>query len=185
MSLTTRRIRSLFPALALALSVASAPSFAQHGHAVGEHANHGSHGSHAAAAPGAERTVGNFPVVEVFKSPYCGCCGAWVEHMEHAGFTVKVTPVEDVNASRAQLGMPATYGSCHTAKVGGYLLEGHVPAQDVKKLLADKPAAVGLAVPGMPLGSPGMEAGGRQDAYDVLLVKEDGKASTFTQYPKR
>lgn len=123
------------------------------------------------------------PPVEVFKNPSCGCCGAWVAHLEREGFTVKVTEVPDVGAARARLGMPDALASCHTATVGGYVLEGHVPAREVKKLLADKPAALGLAVPGMPLGSPGMEMGAKQAAYDVLLVGRDGKAVVFAAYP--
>jgi hypothetical protein len=125
------------------------------------------------------------PAVEVFKSPYCGCCAAWVTHMERAGFTVKVTPVEDVGAARARLGMPANLASCHTATVGGYVLEGHVPAREVKLLLERKSPALGLAVPGMPAGSPGMEAGPRQDAYQVLLVARDGKTAPFAAYPRK
>ena len=126
---------------------------------------------------------GSLPPVEVFKSPSCGCCGAWVAHLEREGFTVTVTEVADVSAARARLGMPDALASCHTATVGGYVLEGHVPAREIKKLLADKPAALGLAVPGMPLGSPGMEAGKRQAAYDVLLVSRAGKAMPFASYP--
>lgn len=141
-----------------------------------------------AIAPGALADTGAIPAlpqVEVFKSPYCGCCGAWVTHLEREGFAVKVTPVDDLAASRARLGMPAALASCHTATVGGYVLEGHVPAREVKRLLADKPGARGLAVPGMPIGSPGMEMGSRQDAYQVLLVAKDGKTAPFAAYPKR
>jgi hypothetical protein len=105
--------------------------------------------------------------------------------MEREGFTVKVTEVEDVSAERARLGMPSRVASCHTATVAGYVLEGHVPAREVKKLLVEKPAAVGLAVPGMPRGSPGMEVGGRQDAYDVLLVARNGTTTPFVSYPKK
>jgi hypothetical protein len=124
------------------------------------------------------------PEVEVFRSPSCGCCGAWVEHIKAAGFSVKVTQVTDTTAARKRLGMPDTYGSCHTATVGGYLLEGHVPASEVKRLLAAKPNAVGLAVPGMPPSSPGMDVPGRKDRYDVLLVTKQGGHSVFASYPK-
>ena len=124
------------------------------------------------------------PQVEVFKSPYCECCGAWVEHMKAAGFDVKVTLVNDTTAARKRLGMPDKFGSCHTATVGGYVLEGHVPAVEVKKLLAAKPAAVGLAVPGMPPGSPGMEVGTRQDPYKVFLIDKSGHETVFASYPK-
>nr|AHK06048.1 CopJ [Rubrivivax gelatinosus S1] len=129
----------------------------------------------AAAAPA-------LPPVQVWKSPTCGCCGAWVTHMRQAGFAVEVHEVQDIDASRRLLGMPATYGSCHTARVAGYLLEGHVPAAEVRRLLAMKPVAIGLAVPGMPAGSPGMEMGARRDAYEVLLVEKGGGARVFARY---
>lgn len=119
--------------------------------------------------------------VDVYKSPYCGCCGKWVEHMRQAGFVVRTHDVNDVPATRQQLGMPERLGSCHTAKIGHYLIEGHVPASDVKRLLAEKPQAIGLAVPSMPPGSPGMESP-HPVAYDTLLVKADGKTSVFTQH---
>jgi hypothetical protein len=124
------------------------------------------------------------PHVEVFKSPYCGCCGAWVDHMKAAGFTVKVTLVGDTTAARKRLGMPDAFGSCHTATVAGYVLEGHVPAADVKRLLVAKPIAIGLAVPGMPPGSPGMEVGDRQDPYEVFLIDKSGHETVFASYPK-
>jgi hypothetical protein len=126
----------------------------------------------------------SLPRVEVFKSAYCGCCGAWAEHMQAAGFAVKVTVVEDTTAARKRLGMPDAFGSCHTATVAGYVLEGHVPAAEVKRLLAAKPVAVGLAVPGMPPGSPGMEVGGRQDPYKVFLIDKSGHATVFASYPR-
>ncbi len=124
------------------------------------------------------------PVLDVYKSPYCGCCGDWEKHMQAAGFTVRSHPVNDVPGQRQKLGMPEAYGSCHTAKVGNYLIEGHVPAADVKRLLAEKPAAIGLAVPGMPQGSPGMETPTPQ-AYDTLLIGKDGKARVYQHHPAR
>lgn len=123
--------------------------------------------------------------LEVWKSPHCGCCGDWVEHLEQDGFVVKVHTVDDLDAQRRQLGMPARYASCHTAKVGGYLLEGHVPAADIRRLLRERPAALGLAVPGMPVGSPGMDGpayGGRKDAYSVLLIETGGAARVFARH---
>jgi hypothetical protein len=126
----------------------------------------------------------SLPRVEVFKSAYCGCCGAWVDHMKAAGFAVKVTLVEDTTAARKRLGMPDAFGSCHTATVAGYVLEGHVPAAEVKRLLVAKPVAVGLAVPGMPPGSPGMEVGSRQDPYKVFLIDKSGHATVFASYPR-
>jgi hypothetical protein len=127
--------------------------------------------------------------VEVWKDPNCGCCQDWVEHMQDNGFAVTVHDTGN-SAVRSRLGLPARLGSCHTALVGGYVLEGHVPAADVRKLLAEKPKALGLAVPGMPVGSPGMDGpayGGRKDPYDVLLVtrnvmNSDVSTRPFTSY---
>ena len=119
--------------------------------------------------------------VEMYKSPYCGCCGKWAEHMSKAGFKVKAHEVEDVPAMRRKLGMPDKLGSCHTAKVGNYLLEGHVPAEDVKRLLKENPKALGLAVPGMPAGSPGMDVP-NSPPYDTLLVHKDGASRIFAKH---
>jgi hypothetical protein len=104
--------------------------------------------------------------------------------MRAAGFTVRVTEVNDTTAARKRLGLPDRYGSCHTATVGGYVLEGHVPAAEVKRLLASKPKAIGLAVPGMPPSAPGMDVPGRKDPYEVLLVDVSGQSSVFARYPK-
>ena len=123
----------------------------------------------------------DLPEVEVFKSPYCGCCTEWAKHMADSGFRVRSINVEDVPAARAKLGMPERYGSCHTAKIGNYVIEGHVPADDIKRLLKEKPQAVGLAAPGMPGGSPGMESA-RKEPYDVLLVGRDGKSKVFSKH---
>lgn len=122
------------------------------------------------------------PEVEVFKSPTCGCCGAWVDHLKVAGFPVKVTVVGDTTVTRKRYGLPDKFGSCHTGIVDGYVVEGHVPAADVKKLLAMKPVAIGIAVPGMPVGSPGMEMGSRKDPYQVLLVDKQGRERVFSSY---
>jgi hypothetical protein len=119
--------------------------------------------------------------VEVFKSPYCGCCEKWVEHMRKAGFDVVTKDVNDVPATRKLTGMPERFGSCHTAKVGGYVVEGHVPAADVQRLLKENPKAVGLAAPGMPQGSPGMETNHPQP-YDTLLVQADGSHKVFAKH---
>jgi hypothetical protein len=129
------------------------------------------------------------PAVEVWKDPNCGCCKDWVAHMQANGFAVTVHDTGN-NAVRSRLGLPQRLGSCHTALVAGYLLEGHVPAADVRKLLAQRPKALGLAVPGMPVGSPGMdgpEYGGRKDPFDVLLVtrnlmNSDVSTRIFTSY---
>jgi hypothetical protein len=124
------------------------------------------------------------PQVEVFKSPSCGCCGAWVDHLKATGFPVKVNDVTDTTAARKRYGMPDWFGSCHTAIVDGYVVEGHVPAAEIRRLLALKPAAVGIAVPGMPPGSPGMEVGDRKDPYDVFLIDRRGRETVFAAYPK-
>jgi hypothetical protein len=121
------------------------------------------------------------PTVEIWKDPSCGCCAEWVKHLEANGFAVKVNDRGN-NAARARLGIPAALGSCHTAEVAGYAVEGHVPAADIKRLLAERPTAVGIAVPGMPIGSPGMEQGGRRDPYDVLLVAKGGGTRVFQSH---
>lgn len=125
----------------------------------------------------------SLPLVSVFKDPNCGCCTAWVDHLKAAGFPVRVTEVGDTGAMRRRHGMPDAYGGCHTGLVEGYVIEGHVPAAEVKRLLEARPAAIGLSVPGMPVGSPGMEFGDRQDPYEVLLVDEGGQARVFARYP--
>ena len=112
--------------------------------------------------------------VTVHKSPSCGCCGAWVDHLRASGFTVAVNDVEDLHPIKQRLGVPGQLHSCHTAEAGGYTIEGHVPAADIRRLLAEKPAARGLAVPGMPIGSPGMEQGDRKEPYSVVLFGNGG-----------
>lgn len=121
------------------------------------------------------------PVIEVYKTEMCGCCKEWVKHLEANGFKVKAQNVANPSDYREKFGIPAEYGSCHTGRVGGYAIEGHVPAGEIKRLLREKPKARGLAVPAMPMGSPGME-GPRKDPYDVLLVKDGGKASVYKRY---
>lgn len=128
--------------------------------------------------------AGSAPQMQVFKSPTCGCCGAWVDHLKAAGFAVKVTEVQDTSNARRRYGLPDKFGSCHTGFVNGYVVEGHVPAAEVKRLLAMKPDAIGLAVPDMPVGSPGMEMGDAKEPYDVLLVDKRGRATVFARYPK-
>lgn len=128
---------------------------------------------------------GSQPLVEVWKSPTCGCCKDWVAHLEAEGFRVKVIEVPNTAPFRAKAGIPEQYGSCHTAKVDGYALEGHVPAREIRRLLGERPKAVGLAVPGMPVGSPGMDGPvyqGRKDPYDVLLVASDGGTRVYQSY---
>lgn len=125
------------------------------------------------------------PPVEVYKSPTCGCCNDWIDHLKANGFRTVFTYDVGNNAARARLGMPSKYASCHTAVVDGYVIEGHVPAREILRLLRERPAALGLAVPDMPVGSPGMDGpqyGGQRDPYDVLLVRRDGSASIYASY---
>jgi len=133
-----------------------------------------------AAAPAAPAG----PLVRIWKSPTCGCCGDWVAHLQSSGFRTQVFDTGN-EAMRERLRMPDRYGSCHTAQVDGYALEGHVPASEIRRLLRERPRAVGLAVPGMPIGSPGMDGpayGGRRDPYDVLLIARDGRATVYRAY---
>ncbi|MFC7516679.1 DUF411 domain-containing protein [Herbaspirillum sp. GCM10030257] len=121
------------------------------------------------------------PVIEVYKSESCGCCSEWVKHLESNGFKVNAQNVANPSDYREKFGIPQELGSCHTGMVQGYALEGHVPATEIKKLLAEKPKAKGLTVPAMPLGSPGMESP-RKDPYDVMLVQGNGKHSVYKHY---
>lgn len=124
----------------------------------------------------------SLPLVVVYKSPTCGCCESWVGHMQSAGFPVEVRDMQDLGAIQAEVGVPAGQGSCHTARIGDYFVEGHVPADDVKRLLAEQPDARGLTAPGMPQGSPGMVQGGNREPFDVLLVAKDGSTSVFAHH---
>jgi hypothetical protein len=124
-----------------------------------------------------------WPTMVVHKSPTCGCCGLWVEHMRDAGFTVEVRDHDDLGPIKERLGVPYGKGSCHTAEVGGYMVEGHVPADDVKRMLTDKPAIRGLVLPGMPLGSPGMEVpDGTVQPYVVEAVSADGTTTAYAAH---
>ncbi|MGZ8254430.1 MAG: DUF411 domain-containing protein [Burkholderiaceae bacterium] len=138
-----------------------------------------------ALAPQRGRAQGT-PVVEVYKSPTCGCCRDWIKHLHDNGFTsIKTFDVGNAK-KRAEVGMSLRYGSCHTALVEGYVVEGHVPAREIRRLLKERPKALGLAVPGMPLGSPGMEVDdGRVDRYDVMLVQRDETATVFASYERK
>lgn len=122
--------------------------------------------------------------IEVWKSATCGCCTAWIEHVEQNGFAAKAKDVAPGQLARikAGAGLSPDLHSCHTAKIGGYVVEGHVPASDIQRLLAEKPDAIGLTVPGMPIGSPGMEAGDEKEPYEVLLVRRDGSTEVFSRY---
>jgi hypothetical protein len=133
------------------------------------------------------RSANAKPVIEVWKTASCGCCKDWIKHLQANGFEVRPHDISDAakREQRQRLGLDDKFGSCHTALVGGYLLEGHVPAREIQRLLQEKPRALGLAVPGMPVGAPGMdgpEYGGRKDPYDVLLVQRGGSASVYQSY---
>lgn len=121
-------------------------------------------------------------VINVIKTASCGCCAKWVDHLRKAGHDVRVTNVEDVGPTARRLGVPDDLRSCHSATVGSYALEGHVPAADIARLLREKPAAAGLAVPGMVAGSPGMEVGGQHPPYQTILFTRDGKRKVFAQH---
>ena len=125
----------------------------------------------------------NEPQMTVYKSPTCGCCEKWVDHVRSHGITVTVVDEPQMNPLKGSLGIPAELRSCHTAKIGGYLIEGHVPAPDIQRLLRERPAVDGLAVPGMPIGSPGMEMGDRLDAYTVIAFGGDQR-SDFAHHGK-
>jgi hypothetical protein len=124
------------------------------------------------------------PMVVVEKTANCGCCAGWVEHMRASGFEVEVRDVdhERLDLTKRLLGVGPEFQSCHTAVIDSYVIEGHVPAADVRRLLAERPSAIGLAVPGMTIGSPGMEMDGESDPYDVLLLKHGAGATVFSSY---
>ena len=121
------------------------------------------------------------PTITVYKDPNCGCCKNWIEHLRKHGFNVDAKDTPDMNTIKATLGVPGALTSCHTAVVEGYLIEGHVPASDIDRLLAAKPKVKGLAVPGMPMGSPGMEGGAKQH-YQVVTFDKAGKTGVFASY---
>ena len=121
------------------------------------------------------------PEITVYKTPTCGCCSKWVSHLESNGFKVNAINQRDLSSLKQQLGISPSLQACHTAKIGNYFVEGHVPASDIKKMLATKPDIQGITVPGMPMGSPGME-GARKDNYDVLAINKDTSVTIFNSY---
>ena len=126
----------------------------------------------------------DLPPVEVWKEPTCGCCKDWIAHMEANGFKVFVN-LGGTQAAKQRLGIPAGMSSCHTAKIAGYAIEGHVPAREIKRLLREKPKAIGLAAPGMPIGAPGMDTpsyNGKKNPYDVMLLAADGRGRVYQHY---
>jgi hypothetical protein len=136
-----------------------------------------------ASTPAATSTTaaGERPLMIVHKTPWCGCCQAWADQAEAAGFAVELRDTEDLNPIKQAMGVPSSQASCHTAEIDGYFVEGHVPFEDVRRLLAERPAARGIAVPGMPLGSPGMEHEIKQP-YTVNLVAADGSISEYARH---
>jgi hypothetical protein len=124
------------------------------------------------------------PEIEVWKSPSCDCCTGWVEHLQDNGFavTVKDTSPAMLDQIKRQAGISDKLASCHTGKIDGYVIEGHVPAADIKRLVSEKPDAAGLTVPGMPIGSPGMEVDDKRQPYDVLLLRKNGATEVFAKY---
>jgi hypothetical protein len=138
----------------------------------------------AAVAARAQQKAAALPSMVVYKSPTCGCCTIWVEHVRAAGFQVEVHNVDEEKMQSVSSGggVPNDLDSCHTAKVGGYTIEGHVPAADIQRLLKEKPAVAGIAVPGMPIGSPGMEMGGRKDPFSTIAFTKDGKKTVFAKH---
>jgi hypothetical protein len=139
--------------------------------------------SSAQSVPSDPSSQSDLPVMTVYKSPTCGCCQSWVDAVKAAGFTVEVHDVDDVTPVKDDAGVPADKRSCHTAIIGGYAIEGHVPPATIKKFLAEHSTAAGLAVPGMPSGSPGMEMPGQEpDHYDVIAFQSDGKSSVYESH---
>ena len=156
MSRSTKKIRLSIGFLALAMTTGAAARPSTH-----EHSNH--------------------PVITVYRDPNCGCCTKWIEHLIKHGFRVKDNKSDDMSEIKRELGVPKKLESCHTGLVNGYVIEGHVPAADVQRLLKEKPKVAGLAVPGMPMGSPGME-GPRTDRYDVVSFDKSGSTKVFAKH---
>lgn len=126
----------------------------------------------------------DLPTVLVYKTPSCGCCNGWIEHLEAAGFKVDARNVSDIMSVKRDTGVPVSMSSCHTAIIDGYVVEGHVPADQIKRLLAERPDIAGIAVPGMPTGSPGME-GRSANPYQVLSFTTDGEAAVYAEIDPR
>ena len=122
------------------------------------------------------------PVMNVYKSATCGCCSGWIDHLKENGFQVEFENITDLNAYKQKAGLPYGMGSCHTGFIGGYAVEGHVPADDIKRLLREKPEVRGIAVPGMPMGSPGMDFGSQKESYQTLSYTRDGVVEVFAKH---
>jgi hypothetical protein len=130
------------------------------------------------------KSISYRPSIVVYKNSHCDCCLRWVEHLEANRFTVRVENVDNLSRVKKRVGVPLEKHSCHTAEIEGYFIEGHVPAEDIKRLIKTRPDAKGLAVPAMPIGSPGMEQGNEFEPYDVLLIDKAGNASVFSHHDK-
>ncbi len=179
----TRMASGAFAVLLAASLVASACTRASSELPAQAEMTHASPAAAAAPRTAIPDSVQVLPQVVVHKNANCGCCGLWVEHLRKAGFDVDVRNIDNMNPIKESVGVPVGMGSCHTAQVGGYFVEGHVPASDIKRLLAEQPDAKGLVLPGMPAGSPGMERpNGRRDSYTVGLVAQDGTTSEFSRH---
>lgn len=173
------RIVVLLTLVLLAVSACSAPPAASISTADGD--NMSEHVD--AAQEESEAKVDVQPIVSVYKSPTCGCCGSWIEHMEEHGFVVEAHDTNDLVAVKNANHVPSELQSCHTAIIDGYVIEGHVPADDIGRLLANRPDVAGLAVPGMPVGSPGMEVDGYPDQpFDVIAFDQSGNTDVFASH---
>jgi hypothetical protein len=175
---THRRPRRLLIGLVPFVLWACAEAQPENGTAVIAHSGAVERTAEAGVSPLADEAD---PVVHVYKTPTCGCCADWVTHVEEAGFKTEVQDLPNLSGIRERLGVPRQLGSCHTALVGGYIVEGHVPAEVVQRLLREKPNLAGVAVPGMPMGSPGME-GPWTDPYDVIGFTADGGLHVYQSY---
>lgn len=166
---------------AAALAVAGGVGFALLGGGSADAGAGGPSGAATASGGAAGDAGGDLPPVNVVKSPTCGCCTAWVRHLRESGFRVRTTDADDLTGTKRELGVPRDLWSCHTATVDGYVVEGHVPASDLRRLLEERPAVEGLAVPGMPVGSPGME-GDSPEAYEVVAFGGEAGRSVFARH---
>ncbi len=169
----------------LAACTAKDSSTANSAPATDPHAAHKAQANAASTAP-APAGMSTVAFIEVWKTPTCGCCKMWMEHLEKEGFTVKANDVPQTAPMRTKLGIPDDMGSCHTGLIAGFAIEGHVPASEIKRLLQEpedlRQQIIGLSVPGMPIGSPGMEMGTKRDKYDVMLVLKGGKSRVYQSY---
>lgn len=181
MNMTTDITRTLMLALLLVTAAACSESPEP------PQAAHNDAAEHRHDTPAAAEPHGDFENAHLLvnKTPWCGCCTLWAEQAEAAGFHVETREYENLNPIKQALEVPPAHGSCHTAEIEGYFIEGHVPFEDIKRLLTERPDARGLTVPGMPIGSPGMEQGERRQAYDVYLIDAEGNATVYNHYPAR